>query len=75
MGTIGRRTLAATLAALLAAPTALEAVQELSDDELAPLVARVEEGVLERAKLAQVMVDKIFSISELGQQEIETSAY
>ena len=38
-------------------------------------MARAEEGVLERAKLAQVMVDKIFSFSELGQQEIETSAY
>ena len=75
MGKIEKRTLAATLAALLAAPTALAAVQDLSDDELAPLVTRVEEGVLERAKLAQVMVDKIFSFSELGQQEIETSAY
>ena len=27
------------------------------------------------AKLTQVMVDKIFSFSELGQQEHETSAY
>jgi aminobenzoyl-glutamate utilization protein B len=71
---IEKRTLAAALVALLATPT-LAAAQGLSDDELAPLVARVEEGVLERAKLAQVMVDKIFSFSELGQQEIETSAY
>ncbi len=66
--------LVALLAATASAPFALPA-QSLSDEELAPLVERVEAGVLERAKLAQVMVDKIFSFSELGQQEIETSAY
>lgn len=49
--------------------------QALSDEDLATLTERVEAGVLERAKLAQVMVDKIFSFSELGQQEFETSAY
>ncbi len=70
-----KRTITATLVALLTVPTVLSAAQGLSDDELEPLVASVEEGVLERAKLAQVMVDKIFSFSELGQQEIETSAY
>ena len=75
MGKMSQRTLAATLVALLSAPAATAAAQGLPDDELAPLVARVEAGVLERAKLAQVMVDKIFSFSELGQQEIETSAY
>ena len=72
---MGKRTLAATLVALLTTPTVLAATQGLSDEELQPLTARVEEGVMERAKLAQVMVDKIFSFSELGQQEIETSAY
>ena len=66
--------LVALLAATASAPFAPPA-QSLSDEELAPLVERVEAGVLERAKLAQVMVDKIFSFSELGQQEIETSAY
>jgi aminobenzoyl-glutamate utilization protein B len=35
----------------------------------------VDAAVQERAKLVQVMVDKIFSFSELGQQEHETSAY
>ncbi|MDE2986200.1 MAG: amidohydrolase [Gemmatimonadota bacterium] len=82
------RTTAATLAALPTTPSAVAALlttllttpapataQVLSDGQLKPLVARVEAGVLERAKLAQVMVDKIFSFSELGQQEIETSAY
>ena len=68
------RTITATLAALLVMPATSDA-QSLTDEELDPLVTRVEEGVLERAKLAQVMVDKIFSFSELGQQEIETSAY
>ena len=39
------------------------------------LLDEVDAGVQARAKLIQVMVDKIFSFSELGQQEIETSAY
>ncbi len=39
------------------------------------LVDEVETMVDGRAKLVQVMVDKIFSFSELGQQEIETSTY
>jgi aminobenzoyl-glutamate utilization protein B len=42
-------------------------IQGLLDD--------VEERVQERAVLAQQMVDKIFSFSELGFQEIETSRY
>ncbi|MCY3610638.1 MAG: amidohydrolase, partial [Gemmatimonadetes bacterium] len=71
---MANRTIAAALVAMLVTP-ALSVAQSLSDEELAPLVDRVEAGVLERAKLAQVMVDKIFSFSELGQQEIETSAY
>ncbi len=36
---------------------------------------RVEAEVASMEKLTQVMVDKIFSFSELGQQEFETSAY
>ena len=39
------------------------------------LVAQVDAEVGERAKLVQVMVDKIFSFSELGFQEVETSRY
>ena len=39
------------------------------------LTNEAEAMVAQRAKLVQVMVDKIFSFSELGQQEIETSAY
>ncbi len=36
---------------------------------------RVQAEVASMEKLTQVMVDKIFSFSELGQQEFETSAY
>jgi aminobenzoyl-glutamate utilization protein B len=39
------------------------------------LVREVEDEVAAMSKLTQVMVDKIFSFSELGQQEVETSAY
>ncbi|MDX1577378.1 MAG: amidohydrolase, partial [Gemmatimonadota bacterium] len=61
------RSLASLVAcAALAAPVAAHA-QDLLD--------RVEAEVDSRAKLTQVMVDKIFSFSELGQQEFETSAY
>ena len=42
---------------------------------LSNLTSLVDEGVQSRAKLGQVMVDKIFSFSELWQQEFETSAY
>ena len=34
-----------------------------------------DQGAAERAKLAQVMVDSIFSFGELGFQEVETSRY
>ena len=44
-------------------------------DNHAFLKEEVVKKVDERAKLAQVMVDKIFSFSELGFQEIETSKY
>jgi aminobenzoyl-glutamate utilization protein B len=39
------------------------------------LKAAVATGVESRAKLAQVIVDKVFSFGELGFQEIETSKY
>ena len=39
------------------------------------LTDRVEAKVASMEKFTQVMVDKIFSFSELGQQEFETSAY
>ena len=68
---MGRSTLFSlgALALALLLPTTGSA-QSLED-----LTERVDARVQSRAKLAQVMVDKIFSFSELGQQEIETSAY
>ena len=39
------------------------------------LKAEVKQSIQEDAKLAQVMVDKVFSFAELGFQEYETSKY
>ena len=65
----------AVLALALLAPVPARAQQAPDDARLAALTAQVEAGVEQRAKLIQVMVDKIFSFSELGFQEIETSRY
>ncbi len=46
-----------------------------SDERLERLKSEAIAGVDTRAKLAQVMVDSIFSFAELGFQEFETSAY
>ena len=59
--------LSALSLALLTAPVA---AQDL--DTLRPVA---DQGAAERAKLAQVMVDSIFSFGELGFQEVETSRY
>jgi len=48
---------------------------KLSAEKIAALKKEVAEKVQSRAKLAQVIVDKVFSFSELGFQEIETSKY
>lgn len=48
---------------------------EISAGRLKSLKAEAVAGVENRAKLAQVMNDKIFSFGELGFQEVETSAY
>jgi aminobenzoyl-glutamate utilization protein B len=58
-------------AALLASPGALQA-QNLNLNRWLDEVTR---DVDSNAKLAQVMVDKLFSFSELGFHEVETSAY
>ena len=47
----------------------------MSDEQIANLKKDVVSGVESRAKLAQEMNDSIFSFSELGFQEIETSKY
>ncbi len=66
-------TASAAPALLLALTFALPAPGSAQD--LDALLEQADAGVQSRAKLAQVMVDKIFSFSELGQQEIETSGY
>lgn len=48
---------------------------EWDEARVADLIAEVDAGAEARAKLAQEIVDKIFSFSELGMQEFETSAY
>lgn len=63
----------ASLLTLVVAQGALAA--EISGGKLKSLKADAVAGVESRAKLAQVMNDKIFSFGELGFQEVETSAY
>ena len=59
--------LAALLLALLAAPATAQ--------DLETLRPVADQGAAERAKLAQVIVDSVFSFGELGFQEVETSRY
>ena len=63
----------ASLLTLIVAQGALAA--EISAGKLKSLKAEAVAGVEGRAKLAQVMNDKIFSFGELGFQEVETSTY
>ncbi len=46
-----------------------------SEGKIAELKTEVEQKVEARSKMAQVMVDKVFSFAELGFQEVETSKY
>ena len=56
-------------------PAYVYAQARIDDDRFASLLDEVDRGVQARAKLSQVMVDMIFSFSELGFQEVETSRY
>jgi aminobenzoyl-glutamate utilization protein B len=51
------------------------AIAQSNSADLQALLSEVEAEVESMAKLTQVMVDKIFSFSELGFQEYETSRY
>jgi aminobenzoyl-glutamate utilization protein B len=62
-----------TLLVLLLGNTFLQA--QTSEEKLAQLKTEVQQLVDSRAKMAQVMVDKVFSFAELGFQEVETSKY
>jgi aminobenzoyl-glutamate utilization protein B len=70
-----RRSLLLALSVLLLSPRAAQAQAEPNAARLRALTEQVDAGVQQRAKLVQVMVDKIFSFSELGFQETETSRY
>ena len=46
-----------------------------SSDRIAELKQEVRERVQDKEKMAQIMVDKVFSFAELGFHEVETSKY
>ena len=49
--------------------------EKISNKKLESLKKEVQQLVENRSKMAQVMVDKVFSFSELGFHEVETSRY
>ncbi|MEM8893481.1 MAG: amidohydrolase [Bacteroidota bacterium] len=51
------------------------AQKKYSDEQIEALKNEAADKVAANAKLAQVMVDKVFSFAELGFQEVETSKY
>lgn len=71
---IRRATLALALLASVALPTQPFA-QSAATEKIDDLKQRVIQGIEQRAKLAQEMVDTQFSFGELGFQEVETSKY
>jgi aminobenzoyl-glutamate utilization protein B len=60
------------LAFVIAAPLVAQTPADPRVDKLKTELAR---GIDSRAKLAQQMVDEVFSFGELGMQEVETSKY
>ena len=63
------------LLVLFCFPLWASAQARLDSTRLAALMDEAEAEVQHRAKFSQVMVDMIFSFSELGMQEVETSRY
>ena len=71
-----RRVIAVGLMVGMSASTAHLAAQQPADNaKLSAQKADAVKGVDEMAKLAQEMVDSVFSFGELGMQEVETSRY
>jgi aminobenzoyl-glutamate utilization protein B len=62
------------LSGILLAPALLGA-QAPADPRLDQLKTELAKAIDNRAKLAQQMVDQVFSFGELGMQEVETSKY
>ena len=70
------RTVARLLVSLMFAPLALAlGAQARTDARIDALKAELARSIDGRAKLAQQMVDQVFSFGELGMQETETSKY
>src|SRR5262245_63419750 len=65
----------AVLALSFSAASLNEVPLAAQQDRLAAQKADAVKGVDEMAKLAQEMVDSVFSFGELGMQEVETSRY
>jgi aminobenzoyl-glutamate utilization protein B len=70
-----KQTLFISLLLCLFSATALAQGPKADAATIAELKEEVRQKVQDRAKLAQVMVDKVFSFSELGFHEVETSKY
>ena len=49
--------------------------REYSEDEIKDLKSKVSDNIATQTKLAQVMVDKVFSFAELGFHEFKTEKY
>ncbi len=67
--------LAATIVLVSGAATAAFAQKKWSSTRIEKLKTEVMQNVGQQTKMAQVMVDKVFSFGELGFQEFETSKY
>lgn len=65
----------AGLSSLVALEAQAPALASASPEKIEALKAEARQKVRANAKMAQVMVDKIFSFAELGFQEFESSAY
>src|ERR1051325_6075207 len=61
--------------ALLLLPSIVVAQNPVSDPRIDHLKTELASAIDARAKLAQQMVDEVFSFGELGMQECETSRY
>jgi len=64
-----------TVCTLVHASLRTEAQKKWSASDIQKLKNEVSQNIVKQKKMAQVMVDKVFSFAELGFQEYETSKY
>ncbi len=67
--------LALVFSLVLTIPVSSQSLSRKDAKKMAALMSEVDAAVDDKARFSQVMVDKIFSFSELGFQEFETSGY